>query len=312
MISAPRISIIMPSHNRPVLLKEAINSLMEQTMAHWEAVIVDDASSPPVTVPEDNRLIIVNHSVSQGGAKSKNTGIAHAHAPVLAFLDDDDLYDSSYLESALGLLENNPDIEVVFMGVSWFGARGVKGQQAYDSAMARVLSNLESFTLDKDQLRLERVSLFTSLLDSVPMAFQRPVVRKSTLERIGLYQPDILLWDCDWALRAALEANCALITKGLYLQRAEGQGYSSKSSRYLEHLKSNALMKERLLLGSKSSITKRAIANSAAEAYFNIAWQHYKNSDRSEAAKSLLKSIRVNPTLRGFKMLLRLMQPIRS
>ncbi|MDP3687195.1 MAG: glycosyltransferase, partial [Sulfurimicrobium sp.] len=55
----PRISVIIPTHNRPVLLAEALTSLLAQTFTDWEAVIVDDASSPPATVDDKDARIHV-------------------------------------------------------------------------------------------------------------------------------------------------------------------------------------------------------------------------------------------------------------
>jgi glycosyltransferase involved in cell wall biosynthesis len=44
----PRISVIIPTHNRPSLLREALASVRNQTCSDWEIVIVDDGSQPPV------------------------------------------------------------------------------------------------------------------------------------------------------------------------------------------------------------------------------------------------------------------------
>jgi glycosyltransferase involved in cell wall biosynthesis len=42
-----KISVVIPAHNRPDFLKEAIQSIAEQTYTNWEAVIVDDGSNRP-------------------------------------------------------------------------------------------------------------------------------------------------------------------------------------------------------------------------------------------------------------------------
>lgn len=116
----PRVSVILPTHNRPVLLAEALTSLLTQTFTDWEVLIVDDASTTPVTIDEvdDKRIHILRHSSSQGGAAAKSTGIKGATTDILAFMDDDDLYAPQYLERSLGILDRNPNLDVVFMGVS--------------------------------------------------------------------------------------------------------------------------------------------------------------------------------------------------
>lgn len=75
----PRVSVILPTHNRPVLLVEALTSLLAQTFTDGEALIVDDASTTPVTIDEgDRRIRVLHYSLSQGSAAAKNTGIKGA------------------------------------------------------------------------------------------------------------------------------------------------------------------------------------------------------------------------------------------
>ena len=80
----PAVSVVLPTHNRSELLLEAIDSLLKQTRSDWEAIVVDDASTPPAVVPDDPRIRIARHESGKGGAACKNIGIAHARAPVLA------------------------------------------------------------------------------------------------------------------------------------------------------------------------------------------------------------------------------------
>jgi GT2 family glycosyltransferase len=59
----PRVSVILPTHNRPVLLAEALTSLQVQTFTGWEVLIVDDASTTPVSIDNgDKRIRVLHHS----------------------------------------------------------------------------------------------------------------------------------------------------------------------------------------------------------------------------------------------------------
>ncbi len=307
----PKVSVILPTHNRPALLAEAIGSLQAQTLPDWEAIIVDDASSPPVLADvTDARIRVIRHEQAQGGAAAKNSGIQHARSDILAFLDDDDCYDPLYLERAVGILEQHPDVEVVFMGVTWFGSNGEWGQQNYDQAMANFLAIAGGSMLGT--LTLFDESVLLALLKSVPMALQRPVVRASALTRIGLYRPDCLLWDCDWAIEAALKARTALLSEGLYRQRAEGQGYSSRRNRTVEHLQSGIAIKDRLWSQSLAGSHPQHLATfrrAAADGWFNLAWHHYQNECRLLALAALLQSSRRQRYLAQIKLLARLAWP---
>ena len=108
--SHPRVSVILPTHNRPDLLRDAIESLLSQTYTDWEAMIVDDASDPAAELPVDQRFRALRHQTSMGGAAAKNAGASVSSADILAFLDDDDLYAPSYLERAVSVLDKHPEV----------------------------------------------------------------------------------------------------------------------------------------------------------------------------------------------------------
>lgn len=309
--NAPRVSVIVPTHNRPDLLREALDSLCAQTFQAWEAVVVDDASNPPAA-PDvgDARIRIIRHSSAQGGAAAKNSGIQNARGDLLAFLDDDDCYQATYLERAVTMLDSHPDLDVVFMGVTWFGSNGAWGQQNYDEAMRKFLAMAGGQVAGT--LTLFDEGVVAALLKSVPMALQRPVVRRSALERIGVYRPDCLLWDCDWAIAASLVSRTALLSEGLYLQRADGQGYSSKRDRTAEQLRSNVEIKDRFWRQSITGIHPRYRAHflqASADAWFDLAWHHYQRGERLPAVRALYTSARRQLRPGHFKLLARLLLP---
>lgn len=311
LTKGPTVSVILPTHNRPELLAEAIASVQTQTFSDWELIIVDDASNPPAEVPCGDVIRVIRHPASKGGAASKNSGVEHARGEFIAFLDDDDLLATDYLERAVSSLSKHPELGGVFMGVKWFGTRGDAGQTAYDAAMEKVLNFAAGTTTEDDLTIFEPRQLTEALLHSVPMAFQRPVFRRVLFLEIGEYQPDILLWDCDWAIRAATRAQFGLINRGLYLQRADGQGYSSKRDRREEHAHSNRLMKERLLAGTSDPQLQQALRRSLAELWFDKAWQQIQAGSFSEARRSSMTSMNLAPRLSTVKLLVRSLLRIR-
>ena len=305
---SPSVTVVLPTHDRPRLLAEAIASVRAQTWENWDLIVVDDASDPPASIPDDPRCALIRNVRSRGGAEAKNAGAFQARGDVLAFLDDDDLYAPSYLQRAVAALAEDPELDVVFMGVSWFGERSEAGQRAYEQAMGALLSTLHPFSSPRGGvLAFEPAELFRGLLRTVPMAFQRPVVRRSSFERIGPYQADILLWDCDWAIRAALQARCGLVTDGLYMQRASGQGFSSKSDRQREHLRSNALMKQRLLEGKLEAEGQAAVRDALVELWFGAAWSSSQGGDQARALEYLWNSARIRLELGQLRLLARIL-----
>lgn len=311
-VCPPAVTVVLPTHNRPDFLLQAISSLLKQTRRDWEAIIVDDASSPPAEVPDDPRIRMIRHESGKGGAACKNTGVEFARAPLVAFLDDDDLYAPTYLERALGVFDSNPQLDVVFMGVSWFGRAGAKGQKSYDAAMAGILSEAAGTEIEGGGISFGG-KLLDALLKSVPMGFQRPVVRKSALARIGPYRPNCLLWDCDWAIGAALHARTAHIAEGLYMQRAEGQGYFSRGERRIEHMKSCIEIKERLLRdalqGHYPHHPLYKFQRAASRSWFDLAWHYYQQRQRRKSFSALCRSEFRQFSFDNLRLLARLLWP---
>lgn len=232
----PRVSIVMPTHNRAVLLAQAVQSVLNQRFDGWELILVDDGSEPPVELrsfPDLGARGKIHHNVrSLGGAASKSLGASVASGDLVTFLDDDDLYDPGYLEHVVHAMDQFPQIDALFVGVEWFGVDAEGPAQGHGASLARVL-HMSQPEIVQSHLHVFDEQLFPALLHSVPMAFQRVVIRRESLSKTGLYRSECELWDCEWALRAALTVRCGLLDLPLYRQRADGQGYHSTADRVL-------------------------------------------------------------------------------
>jgi glycosyltransferase involved in cell wall biosynthesis len=97
---APRFSVIIPTYGRPAFLDEAVSSVLDQTFADFECIVVDDASETPPSLPDDPRLKLLRRNVNAGPAAARNTGMAAATGQILAFLDDDDVWQAGRLSAA--------------------------------------------------------------------------------------------------------------------------------------------------------------------------------------------------------------------
>lgn len=107
-LTNPLFSVIIPTWNRPVLLAQAIRSVLGQTIDDFECIVVNDAGAEPSDIPVDDRISVIGRSVNGGPAAARNTGLAVARAPYVAFLDDDDIFTPERLEIALSGLARAP------------------------------------------------------------------------------------------------------------------------------------------------------------------------------------------------------------
>lgn len=107
-----KVSVIVPTHNRPEFLAEALHSVAAQTERSFECIVVDDGSAEPVRLPfADVRFRLVRSESSQGVAAARNLGIQRATGDYVAFLDDDDLWAPTRLQHALN--QAKPGVVVI-------------------------------------------------------------------------------------------------------------------------------------------------------------------------------------------------------
>ena len=106
---APAVSVVVPTFNRPLLLRRALESLAGQTFGDFEVVVVNDAGLDPSPVLAGFagrlRLLLETHPANRGLAAARNTGISSATGRYLALLDDDDLYLPEHLATLVARAE---------------------------------------------------------------------------------------------------------------------------------------------------------------------------------------------------------------
>ncbi len=124
---SPRVSVIVPCYNAEEYIGEAIRSVLEQSVEELELVVLDDGSedgSKAVVLGfDDPRLVYIAKSNS-GVADTRNQGVDRARASIIAFLDADDLFESSNLEKKIDLLDEHSDIGLVHSDFEHFDDSG--------------------------------------------------------------------------------------------------------------------------------------------------------------------------------------------
>ena len=122
----PLVSVVIPCFNQGQYLRQAIDSVLAQTLQDCEILVVNDGSTDPLTSAVFAELqesgIHVIHTDNQGLAAARNNGIRRATGKYILPLDADDRIGPQYLEKAAAVLENNPEIGVVYCRARLFGA----------------------------------------------------------------------------------------------------------------------------------------------------------------------------------------------
>ncbi len=104
----PKVSVIIPTYNRVVKVRNAIESVLAQTFSDFEVIVVDDGSSDDTGIALAEIYgdrIRYYAQANQGVSVARNNGIAEARGEWIAFLDSDDLWEKGKLEWQFKALE---------------------------------------------------------------------------------------------------------------------------------------------------------------------------------------------------------------
>jgi hypothetical protein len=100
-VTAPLVTVVVRTKDRPAFLREAIASLRAQTMTDFETLVVNDGGAPPhaedLAPHPGARLAVLETMPIHGRSRALNVGVAAARGRFVAFLDDDDLFFPEHL-----------------------------------------------------------------------------------------------------------------------------------------------------------------------------------------------------------------------
>lgn len=117
----PYFSIILPVFNRAETISVAIRSVLTQSFANWELIIVDDFSTDStvhrIKQFSDSRIKLISNPKNMGPGFSRNIGINLARGEVISFLDSDDSYFPEFLEKTSNAFKSSEGNA----GFSWTG-----------------------------------------------------------------------------------------------------------------------------------------------------------------------------------------------
>ena len=110
------VSVVIPTYNGGEHLLDAVNSVLQQTYAPLEIIVVDDGSKEDILrilSPVSQRIMYIRQD-NAGPAAARNTGVRAARGEFIAFLDDDDLWHPTKLEAQMHGMSQDPDCGLVY------------------------------------------------------------------------------------------------------------------------------------------------------------------------------------------------------
>ncbi|RZJ28407.1 MAG: glycosyltransferase family 2 protein, partial [Flavobacterium sp.] len=188
----PFFSVVIPLFNKETFVARTIESILAQTFTDYEIIVVNDSStdaSAAIVKTFGEKVRIVEHVVNKGLSASRNTGIEHASADFIAFLDADDLWKPYFLEKIFELIQKFPDAGLF--------------ATAYDERYQnRAVSVRKNVNFAPDEMNLVQ-DVFDANSHQPLFCYSSVVVKKDVFVTAGNFDETITLGeDVDFNIRA--------------------------------------------------------------------------------------------------------------
>lgn len=192
-MKSTKVSVILPTYNHAKYLAAAVCSVLNQTYADFELIVVNDGSKDHtddvIAQFTDSRLKYIKHQENRYAAAARNTGIRASSGDLISFFDGDDLMHPEKLQEQVDFLEEHPEI-----GLSYTGRFEIDQND-----------NLLSIYKPPSTINL------SDLVMSYPYAPSEVVIRKEWVTHVGLFDESFLFHgeDPEYFIRLARQ-DCAM------------------------------------------------------------------------------------------------------
>lgn len=272
----PQASTIIPVYNREDFIGRAIESVLEQTHDDFEIIVVDDGSTDSsrevVEAFDDDRVKSIAFDENQGANAARNAGIEAAEGEIVTFLDSDDEYDPSFLETVIEYLSRASQS----VGGVYTSRRKVRDRKVVDLDLAN-----QSFIHPKSVLH-----------DYQAFGFSNWAFRGEVFDEVGLLDESLCgLQDREFMIR--------------YLAKYEFHGIDEVLVTQHQHAGQMSANPD-LKLSALNYMTSKHndLIDETAQAYidYHKGWLHAKGGDINTARQHFWQAFRRRPMTGKFQI----------
>lgn len=216
--SEPKISYVIPCYNARRYLAECLKSIVDSETEPFEVIVVDDGSTEAILdiVETFGSTVQYIRQANQGAGAARNTGIRAATGQYIRFVDADDvLLSAEALLTQIAVLDQNPGVGLVY------------GQSVITDGDGRPLGIRKPRFAKGDYVRdgaeeLERLLLANHITTSTT------VVRRSLIERIGIFRTDLRAGqDYEYWIRIVREMGIGYVAMPVAAYRMHNAGITA-------------------------------------------------------------------------------------
>jgi glycosyltransferase involved in cell wall biosynthesis len=280
---SPLVSIILPTYNGSRYLQESIESCVRQTYAHWELIIVDDASTDKTDQiiahwrNQDARIRSFRNETNRKLSASLNRGFAEANGDLLTWTSDDNRYRPNALATMVAFLDNHSEVGLVYSDYSKIDGQG---------------KVLDQISVGEPQQLAVRNCVQGSFM-----------YRRKVYELIGEYDEKFhLVEDWDYWIRILRSFKIAPLHENLYEFRTHAE--SLTKTRKTEVNQAVAQLLRHYL--QKRWLFSRTTRTARARGYLKLQHLSFEDGHRTDANRYLLRALVLAPreAMRGRRTLL--------
>lgn len=220
----PQISVVIALYNKEKDIQHTLDSVLKQTFKDFEIVVIDDGSTDDsgkiVQSNLDSRICYVK-TENNGVSKARNIGIQHSTAPLIAFLDADDLWLEHHLEDLVNLKMDFPEAGLLLKNYRFSFSENLLKKPVFDS-------------IDNSNFRGIVPDFFKSSMPDRLAWTSAVAVPKKVFDQVGVFDENITLGageDSDMWIRIAVVFPVAFDAKpsAIYKMNASNRISHSKT-----------------------------------------------------------------------------------
>lgn len=209
------VAVVIPTYNRAHLIGDTLDSVLAQTCAPAEIIVVDDGSTDdtPEVVRAYGGRVRYHRIANSGVCHARNVGVRMTNAPWIALCDSDDLWRPEKLERQMTLFRQAPGVEYGFCDFVILGDRGCESETKFERSPEGYWDGARK--IDDDMWILD-VPLYERLLTYHPIFPSTVVMGRDFFERVGGFDER---WgrtvgeDVEFTLRCVQHAPAGVIAK---------------------------------------------------------------------------------------------------
>jgi len=279
-----KVSVIIPAYNYATYICEAVDSVLKQSYANIEVIVVDDGSTDDTAsklMAYDGRIRYI-YQDNQGASAARNRGLQEATGKYISFLDADDRYRADNIAKKVGFLKSNPEYTWCYSDWAWVNEVGATVMLGHEPKVSLAHIKGEGNVLP---FALQGYRLGTNVF----------MFRSSLVQRLGGFDESLqVLEDYDYYLRAAALAPLGYVEEVLceiYQHEGSLGAGCDATKAYLNRLRLHRKIKRLFVDELKQSDVQQAWKLQQADLYRNLAVVMYGKGYTNRASVLLSASL---------------------